>query len=96
MKKIHIFHILWSLITLLPRVTCTRYKHEEKSKHKSKAKANGGKQNNDNDFSPLQLFWASEKTKRLQGKKETCWNDRETRTPEHFTADYKWETRQAT
>lgn len=41
----------------------------KKSKHKSKAKANGGKQNNDNDFSPLQLFWASEKTKRLQGKR---------------------------
>ena len=46
-----------------------RYKHEGKSKHKSKAKVNGGKQNNGSDFSPLQLFWASEKTKYCKRKR---------------------------
>lgn len=72
-----------------------RYKHEGKSKHKCKAKLNGGKQNNGNDFSPLQLFGASEKTKNCKRKKEACWNDRKKQTPEHFKADYKWKTRQA-
>lgn len=46
-----------------------RYKNEGKSKYKCKAKLNGGKQNNDNDFSPLQLFGASEKTKNYKRKR---------------------------
>ena len=34
-----------------------------------KQKLNGRKQNNDNDFSPLQLFGASEKTKNCKRKR---------------------------